>query len=150
MPGTLSLSSKVEVFPCPNCKETINTSDRQCPHCSTPIDPVAAKAAAAATSRVSQACSDASYLKIMAWMLLTFLAVMFIPLLGMVGFLGLWFLRFAIPFMCVRWWIKFGKIKTDDPDFSGARGAAIIVSILGAVLLLGIAGPHISINGHQF
>ena len=46
MAGPLSLSSTVEVIPCPNCHETINTSDRQCPHCSTPIDWSVAQSAA--------------------------------------------------------------------------------------------------------
>ena len=76
MAGPLRLSSTVEVFPCPNCHETINTSDRQCPHCSTPIDPAAAQSAAAATTRISQACSDASYLKIMGWTLGSFFLIM--------------------------------------------------------------------------
>jgi hypothetical protein len=62
MAGPLSLSSRVEVFPCPNCHETINTSVKECPFCLTPIDHGAADASAAATSRISQACSDASYL----------------------------------------------------------------------------------------
>ncbi len=38
MAGPLSLSSTVEVFSCPNCFETINTSIRKCPYCSSPID----------------------------------------------------------------------------------------------------------------
>ena len=116
MAGTLSLSSRVEVFPCPNCRETINTSASTCPFCGTPIDRDAAEASAAETSRISQACSDASYLKVMAWSLLTFLGVMFIPFVGLAGTVGLMFLRFALPVMTVRWWIKYGNVKTADPD----------------------------------
>ncbi|HEY4380664.1 MAG TPA: hypothetical protein VGN01_09995 [Acidobacteriaceae bacterium] len=150
MAGPLSLSSTVEVFPCPSCHETINTSDRQCPHCSTPIDPVAAAAAGTATTRVSQACSDASYLNIMCWAAGSFFLIMFLPLLGFAGFFGLWFLRFALPFMSIRWWIKFGRIQTDDPDFSRAKNTATAASVLAGLLLLGIVGPHITIGGHQF
>jgi hypothetical protein len=150
MAGSLGLSSTVEVFPCPNCHETINTSVRECPHCSTPIDPVVAQVAAAATTRISQACSDASYLKIMCWAAGSFFLIMFLPLLGAAGYLGLWFLRFAIPFMSIRWWIKFGRIKTDDPDFSHAKNAATAASVLAGLLLLGIVGPHIIIGGRHF
>jgi hypothetical protein len=150
MAGPLSLSSTVEVFPCPTCHETINTSIRQCPHCSTPIDAATAQAAGAATSRISQACSDASYLKIMSWTLFSFFLIMFLPIVGLAGYLGMWFLRFAIPFMSVRWWIKFGRIHTDDPDFSKAKNLATAATVLGGLLLLGLVGPHITIAGRRF
>ncbi len=135
MAVTLSLSSTVEVFPCPNCGETINTSLELCPFCAKPVDHVAARVAATETSRISQACSDASYLKIMAWMLLTFVVVMFVPFVGLAGLVGLWFLRFAIPVMVVRWWIRYGKIRTDDLDFVRAKRAAVVISIVAVLVL---------------
>ena len=80
--ASLSLSSIVQVFPCPNCRETINTSIQQCWFCSTTVDCAAVPTqTAAATSKISQACSDASYLKIMSWALLTFVLLLFIPFL---------------------------------------------------------------------
>jgi hypothetical protein len=142
MAGTLSLSSTVQVFPCPNCKETINTSMLECPFCSTPIDRAAAEDSAAATSRISQACSDASYLKVMAWSLLTFFFLMFIPFVSLAGVAGIWFLRIAIPVMVVRWWIKFGSIKTDDPDYSRAKRAAIVVGIVAVLALVSAIPMH--------
>ena len=142
MAGSLNLSSAVHVLPCPNCGETINTSVQQCPFCSTPIDPAAAEVSAAATSRISQACSDASYLKVMAWSLVTFFLLMFVPFVGLAGAVGLWFLRIAIPVMVVRWWIKFGAIKTDDPDFARAKRAAIIVGIVGLLALASAIPVH--------
>ncbi len=142
MSGSFSLSSTVHVFPCPNCQETINTSIRQCPFCSASIDHTAAEQSAAATSKISQACSDASYLKIMAWTLLTFSLLMFVPFLGLAGLVGLWFLRIAIPVMVVRWWIKFGSIKTDEPDFARAKRAVIIVGIVALLALVSGAPMH--------
>jgi hypothetical protein len=53
--GTLSLSSTVEVFPCPNCRETINTSTTQCRFCAALIDHTAAIASAAVTTKINQA-----------------------------------------------------------------------------------------------
>jgi hypothetical protein len=128
MASSFSLTPGIRVFPCPNCGETINTTVQQCPFCSTIIDHNAAEASAAATAHVSQAISDASYLKVMAWAILSFFLVMFIPFLGLVGFAGLWFLRIAIPFMLIRWWVRYGKIKTDDREFSQARGTTYIVA----------------------
>ena len=83
MAGSLSLSAAVQVFPCPHCQETINTSVQQCPFCSVPIDHAAAELSAAATSKISQACSDASYLKIMLGILIPFAATIFFPFLGL-------------------------------------------------------------------
>src|SRR5580698_9018037 len=123
-----SLSSAVQVFPCPNCSETINTSMQQCAFCSTPIDHTAAETAAEATAKVSQACSDASYLKIMLGILILFGATIFFPFLGLAGLVGFVFIKYAVPFMVIRWWIKYGSIKTTDPDFKSARKAAIFVS----------------------
>jgi hypothetical protein len=42
MSTRFSLSSGIQVFPCPNCRETINTSMAACTFCGTPIDRSAA------------------------------------------------------------------------------------------------------------
>ncbi len=136
MAGTLSFHSTVDVFPCPNCRETINTAQIVCAFCNAPIDRAAAEASAAATGKISQACSDASYLKAMAWSLLTFFLIMFIPFLGLAGVVGLTFLRFAIPVMVIRWWIKFGRIRTTDADFARAKRAVLVVSVVAILALL--------------
>jgi len=140
--GSLSLSSQVHVFPCPNCRETINTSMQQCPFCSTAIDGAAAETAAAETSRISQACSDASYLKIMLGMLLPFGILIFVPLLGMIGLFGFVFIKYATLVMTIRWWVKYGKLKTTDPDFSKARGTTIWVAAID-VLVIAFLRVHI-------
>ena len=143
MAQSFSLSSAVSVFPCPNCKETINTSMRECSFCHTPIDRTAAEESAAATSKISQACSDASYLKIMAGSALTFFLIGFIPILGSVGSLGFLFLEFAIPIMTIRWWIKFGKIKTDDLEFARAKQTAMFVGIGAIIFFIAISIPKL-------
>jgi len=143
MAQSFSLSSAVSVFPCPNCKETINTSMRECSFCHTPIDRTAAEESAAATSNISQACSDASYLKIMAGSALTFFLIGFIPILGSVGSLGFLFLEFAIPIMTIRWWIKFGKIKTDDLEFARAKQTAMFVGIGAIIFFIAISIPKL-------
>jgi hypothetical protein len=140
---SLSLSSAVRVLPCPNCKETINTSMHQCPFCSVPVDHDVAETSAAAFGKVNQACSDASYLKIMAGCALTFFLLRFIPILGTVGILGFLFLEFAIPVMTIRWWIKFGKIKTDDLEFARAKQIAMFVGIGTIIFFIAISIPKL-------
>lgn len=134
MTGLLSLSPIVAVFPCPKCRETINTSVGRCPFCSTSIDPAAAKLSAAATSNISQACSDASYLKVMLGILLPFGAAIFFPFLGLFALVGFIFIKYALPVMLVRWWIKYGRIQTSDPDFRTARNTATAVSVSTALI----------------
>jgi hypothetical protein len=136
MAGTLSLSSTIHVFPCPNCQETINTSMQQCPFCSAPIDRAAAEQSAAITSQISQACSDASYLKIMLGILLPFGVIIFFPFLGLAGLVGFVFIKYAVPVMTIRWWIKYSRIKTTDSDFRSARGTVILVSAISFLILL--------------
>lgn len=81
-------------------------------------------------ARISQACSDASYLKIASVAMLVFLGVMFIPILGLLGLCGYWFLSIAIPVLAIRWWFRFARAKTDDPDFSRARKIVIVITAL--------------------
>jgi hypothetical protein len=84
----------------------------------------------------SQACSDASYLKIMLGILIPFGVLIFFPFLGLFGLVGFVFIKYALPVMIVRWWIKYGRIKTTDPDFRNARGTVIWVSAVSFLVLL--------------
>jgi hypothetical protein len=136
MSPSLSLSSAVAVLPFPNCQETINTSMQECPFCSASIDRDAAQISAAATSRISQACSDASYLKIMLGILIPFGATIFFPFLGLLGLVGFVFIKYALPVMILRWWAKYGRVKTTDTDFRTARGTVIWVSAVSFLVLL--------------
>lgn len=138
MAKSLSITgaSQVKVFQCPNCKETINTSAQQCPFCSTPIDFGVAEAAAEVMDKVNQACSDASYLRIMAGTMLTFFGLSFVPFLGIMGFLGLTFLVFAVPVMAIRWWVKFGAIRADDSDFGRAKRNTMVAAGIWALFLI--------------
>jgi len=128
MASSLRINPTVEsrIFQCPNCKETIDTSASQCPFCSASIDARAAEAAADLMKQVNQACSDASYLRIMAGTMLVFFGVSLVPLVGMIGSIGLWFLSFAVPVMAIRWWLKFGGVRSDDPGFRDAKRATRI------------------------
>jgi len=144
MTGLLSLSPFVEVFPCPTCRETINTSIARCPFCSTPIDEAAAKASAAETSRISQACSDASYLKVMLGTLIPFAGLVFFPFLGLAGLIGFVFIKYAVPFMALRWWIKYGRIRSQDVDLKSARKTVVVASAVSLAVLVFI---HVHLFG---
>jgi len=87
-------------------------------------------------ARVNQACSDASYLKVMAVSIPVFVALMYVPFTSLLGFAGYYFLLFATPVMAVRWWVRFGRIKTEDQEFRSAKRTTLIVGKLVPLLLL--------------
>jgi hypothetical protein len=140
----LNLSSQeaVEVFPCPNCKETINTSMRQCPFCSAPVDHNAAITSAASFGKLNQACSDASYFKATFGLAFTCLVAPLaipripIPVRALIGVVPFTFFLIVGTVMTIRWWVKFSSIQTDDPDFTGARGSAKVIGIVAIILIL--------------
>jgi hypothetical protein len=136
MSSSLNLSRTFTVFPCPICKETINTSIQHCPFCDTAIDHAVAEASATEMTRISRACSDASYLKIMLGILIPFGALIFFPFLGLAGLVGFTFIKYATPVMAARWWIKYGRIQSQDLDLRRGRKTVIVVSIVSAVVLL--------------
>ena len=100
------------------------------------IDRAAAEQSAAITSNISQACSDASYLKVMLGILIPFGLLIFFPFLGLAGLVGFVFIKYAVPVMTIRWWVKYGRIKTTDSDFRSARGTVILVSAISFLILL--------------
>jgi len=57
--------------------------------------------------------------------------------------LGFLFLEFAIPIMTIRWWIKFGKIKTDDLEFARAKQTAMFVGIGAIIFFIAISIPKL-------
>jgi hypothetical protein len=142
MANSLSLtatSNNAGIFECPVCKQTIDASSIKCRFCSATIDPAVAQVAAEKMARVNQACSDASFLRTMAIAFLAFIGLMFFPFLGLLGLSGYWFLTFAVPFMSIRWWIKFHAIRADDRDFKRARITVIVISALCLLPLLNSA-----------
>jgi hypothetical protein len=142
MANSLSLtpaSNNAGICECPVCKQTIDVSSTQCRFCSSIIDPAVAEAAAEKMARVNQACSDASFLRTMAISILVFFGVMFIPFMTWLGIFGYYFLMFAVPFMTIRWWIRFHAIRADDRDFNRARTTVIVISVLCLLPLLNSA-----------
>lgn len=111
---------------------------RICPFCGVEVDQTFAETSAAETSRISRACNDASYLKIMLGTLIPFGALTFFPFLGLAGLVGFIFIKYAVPVMAIRWWIKYGRIKSEDADLRRARKITIVASLvsLGVIALL--------------
>src|ERR1700729_2422278 len=56
-------SEDLNIFECPKCKQTIDTSADVCRFCGAKVDHESAQKAAHLLARVDQACSDASVLR---------------------------------------------------------------------------------------
>ncbi|HVS83239.1 MAG TPA: hypothetical protein VHE60_16040 [Pyrinomonadaceae bacterium] len=115
------LTEQVCSFPCPRCNELINTGMDKCSYCSAPIDPAEAEAAAGIQDQVNRAYSDASFNRNMAVGMWVFFLIRFIPLVGIVGWVGMLALLVLVPIKLVVWQVRFGRIKTADPDHKRAR-----------------------------
>jgi len=137
------------IFECPNCKETIDSTEKQCRFCSAPIDAGAAERAAKTLARVNQACSDASFMRTAAVALLVFFGMLFIPLVSWYGTWGCLILFAAVLVMVVRWWLRFWNIESDDDDFVRSRRTVGVVTLLlffpvirfVSVLAIALFGP---------
>src|SRR5215218_5932563 len=111
--------SETHTFPCPHCSEIINDSMRECRFCRALIDPRAAHAAGELQSRVNEACSEASYTASAAYVMSALLVLSVFPFIPLV-WVAFLLTFFAVIFMVVRWQVKFGRIKTHDPDYRRA------------------------------
>ncbi len=112
------------VLPCPHCGQTINTSMTACPYCGQPIDARVAAEMAEKFSSINAACNDASTLKAMGGVTAVFFVLLFVPLLGMIGY-GFYLLAIAIPILAIRWWTRYGALQSTDPEFDKAEKTVI-------------------------
>jgi hypothetical protein len=135
------ITEQLRGFPCPKCNELINTSMDKCSYCSAPIDPAEAEAAAAIQEQVNKAYSDASFIRNMAVGTWVFFLIRYIPIVGIAGWVGMLILMVLVPIKLILWQVKFGRIKTADPDHKRAktnRNVAFLIWI-PLPLLLGFA-----------
>ena len=134
-----------QTYPCPYCNEIINDSMEKCSYCSTAVDRQAAAAAAESQSKVNQAVSDASYLRIAAFVMWVFLGLSVIPFIPLVGWAFL-FTFVAVLVMIIRWQVKFGGIQTKDPDYPRAKRNRNLALVLWLAALVGFVVRQVLIE----
>ncbi len=128
--------SQLRTFQCPQCREVVNESMERCPFCSNTIDHQAAVAAAEVQERVNRSYSDASYSRSAAVAMLVFLGLSFVPLIPVVywGFLATFV---VVIVMVIRWQVRFGRLRTEDPDYRQAvyrKNLALVLWLLAIPL----------------
>jgi hypothetical protein len=128
-------SADLDVFDCPRCGQTIDTSATVCRFCGAKVDRAAAENSAHLLARVDVACSDGSYLRNAAVIVLILLGGVVFALLRQPRFFVLFgfentLLGFCVlvllvcspfPLWTLRWWTKYAKLTSQDDDFQNAR-----------------------------
>ena len=112
----------------------VNESMQQCPFCKTVIDPEVAIAAAEVQDKANQSYSDANYARTAAVAMWVFLGLSFIPFIPLVT-LGSEITFFVVMVMLIRWQVKFGGLKTADPDYIRAKRTRNIVLVLWLIAI---------------
>ena len=125
-----------KTFRCMNCNEMVNESMQQCPFCKVTIDQQTAIAAAEVQDKANQAYSDASYVRTAAIAMWVFLGLSFIPFIPLVAW------AFVVTFlvvmvMLIRWQVRFGGLKTADPDYIKAKRSRNIALVLWLLAIPG-------------
>ena len=121
------MSSQARILPCPNCGQMIYSDAPKCRFCSTLIDRQTAEAAANVQGQVNEACNHAKWVRNMAGAMWVLLVISFILTVGTFGVLAFFFL---IPVYVVYWQVKFGSLKTVDPDYQKAKRDRLMALIL--------------------
>ena len=128
-------SEDLNIFECPNCKQTIDTSADVCRFCGAKVDHESAQKAAHLLARVDQACSDASVLRntaVVAFLLVLGVVFSLLRAARLVLVFGLQnelmglcvlvlILSAPFPIWSLRWWTKYTSLTSDDEDFQDAR-----------------------------
>src|SRR5262244_3839892 len=131
-----------DLFRCPSCNEVIRLGTGACRFCSRPIDERIARLSAEEFDHATQACAMANNIKTGNYGIIFFVGVaLFTALQPSYSRYGprIFVVSFAGPGAAIGWLYKYGKLKTKDPDYPGARRSVLISLALwtGAVLIVG-------------
>lgn len=133
-------ASEIRTYPCPSCREIINTGVTACPYCSAPIDEEAALRAADDREKYQKAFADANSLVITARSFPLAFVARFLPFLGLVATVGALFLLVLIPAGLIRWYHRHSNLDRANPDYAQARSWVMQSLLIWCVALLVIIG----------
>jgi len=105
----------------------IYSDSKQCRFCSVEIDQKAAAEGANLQAQINTACNHAKLLRHMAaamWVLFL------VGLIFTAGTIGVFAFFFIVPVSLILWQIKYGRLKTADPDFQKAKRDRLIAIAL--------------------
>src|SRR6266550_4756188 len=121
------LSDQSTTLPCPSCGQMIYSDATKCRFCSSDIDPKAAAAGAHLQAEINNACNQAKMIRHMATAMWVLFAVGLIFTAGTIGVLAFFFI---VPVSLILWQVKYGRLRTADPDFRKAKRDRLIAIAL--------------------
>ncbi len=113
--------SDLKVFQCPNCKKFINNTSTVCKYCSLELDLELISSLVTNQEKVDTAYNSASKLRIMAGTMWAFFFLSLIPFWGFVFSWAFYVVVILIPVLLVVWYVRYGSLKTLDPEFNTAK-----------------------------
>jgi uncharacterized membrane protein len=116
-----SLVTDVKSFQCPNCSRYINDTMTSCKYCSSPLDVQTVSNAVENQDLINDAYNKANNIRILAGALITTFFLSLIPFIGILFAIAHYLTFFGVPILLAYWFIKFGSIKTTDPEFKSAK-----------------------------
>ena len=126
MTGSIG-SGGASILPCPKCGEMIYSDATTCRFCSEAIDPQAAAVGAKRQKEINDACNHAKMVRNVAGVMWIVFLARFLIFGATWGFVGLFFF---VPAYLIFWQVKYGSLKTEDPDFSVARRDRLIALLI--------------------
>ncbi|MFN0112918.1 MAG: hypothetical protein ACKVZH_29000 [Blastocatellia bacterium] len=129
-------TSQQQNIQCQNCLEFINASLSNCRYCGAVVGLAAAPVEEAAQAKIASACRDGFLLKVMAWILAVCFIALSFSVFGQLALVGFLILLAALPLMLIRWWVKYGRLKTEEPDYQTAKREVLMASFIWLVTIL--------------
>ena len=116
------MQSEIQVIRCPHCREYINARSAECRFCHGYIDTTTTQVAAELQQRVNAAYNEASWIRNIAGAYAIFVAIrLVLPFFAIGSGIVLPIMFVALPILLIRWYVRFGRLQTDDPDYPRAQ-----------------------------
>lgn len=113
--------SDLKVFQCPNCKQFINNTMTTCKFCSVELDTEMIAGLVGGQEKADAAYNSASKIRILAGAMWVFFFLGFLPFFGFVSTWVFYVIAVLIPIFLIIWYVRFGNLKTLDPEFNTAK-----------------------------
>lgn len=137
---------------CPACNEIIADNVAECRYCSLPLDQKTVREEVAKFSHVSDAVAQANTLQSFNFALVPVgVLCIYILFSGAAGLrmFYVFFLPYCMVAAVIYWFIRFGKLRSKDPEFEPARAAmkksllmwGVAIFIYSICILLALIAP---------
>mgnify|MGYP000246397226 CR=1 FL=1 len=138
------MASEEELVQCHNCLEFVSASLTNCRFCGAVITAENVRVEETLQAKLAQANREGNLLKLLSRALtVCFLALTFsiFSKLALAGFL---LLLVVVPILLVRWWVKYGRLPSEEQAYLTAKRDAIFSAVIwGGIVFVWLAASAI-------